>query len=417
MKFNITAGKRKGDSFEVTDEEVTLGRKKDNKVVLEDESTSGYHAKMYTLDDQVIIEDCGSINGIEVNGSATKKSAIQPGDVITIGTSKITAVSDEDMIDETADAKPKDKKGKTTKAKPSLAKKLIALVLLLAVIGGGAMLLMGKKFRLPTSRPHTDPLLVDNIFRVYYEKVDASSKNIFRYEIKIENNTLFVNIDDIAGKRQVRQNKNINPQQVTMIRSDIQDQQIFSLPPKTEGKSIDVLESYSLRVVMKSQLHEIQVVNSILPDNLKKVCSGLEKFVEAELGIPSTSQSVDQLKKQAEDSLFRARKLYDERFVNAQNLYNSIKSYQETIWLLDTVEPKPNIYKDAIHGKQLAKDELDQQLKDHEFQAFRAINLKEWPKAREELLVILKKMPDPADKRNLDAQQRLADVDNRLKPK
>jgi hypothetical protein len=418
MKFNVTSGKKKGYTFEVTDQEVTLGRKNDNQVVLDDESTSGHHAKLYPLGEQIVVEDCGSINGIEVNGKATKKSAIQPGDVIGIGGNKITAMADDDdLIDETADAVPRKQSKEKNKQKPSgSGKKILAIVLVIAVVGIAAAFPFFKKMKIGGGRGHTDPALVDNIFRVYYEKVDASSKNIFRYEVKLENNTLYVNIDDIEGKRQIRQSKNIDPKQIIQVKSDIQDQQIFSLPPKTEGKTVDVLESYVLRVMLKGEIHEIQVINSVLPDNLKRVCSGLEKFVEAELSIPSTSLSVDDLKKMAQESFLRARKLYDERFVNAQNLFDSIKSYQEVIWYLDTVEPKPGLYADAIHGKQVATDELDQQLKDHEFRSVKSISLKDWAKAREELLMILKKMPDTNDKRNQDAQQRLMDVDNRLKP-
>jgi hypothetical protein len=129
------------------------------------------------------------------------------------------------------------------------------------------------------------------------------------------------------------------------------------------------------------------------------------------------SMPLDELKKRAQDAFQRGRKLYDERFVNVENLYNSIKSYSEVIWFLDTVEPKPEIYKDAIHGKEVASKELSDQLEDHRFRATRALQLKEWKKARDELALILQKMPEANDKRHQDARIQLLDVEKRLQPK
>ena len=75
---------------------------------------------------------------------------------------------------------------------------------------------------------------------------------------------------------------------------------------------------------------------------------------------------------------------------------------------------KPAIYADAIHGKQVSSDELDNQIKDHEFRATRNIQLKNWKEARDEFAMILQKLPDPTDKHYQDARMRLLDVEKRL---
>ena len=74
MKFLVTSGRRKGFSFEVTDSPARIGRSPDNEVMLDDESISGRHAKICSEGDQVVVEDCESINGIEVNGKLVKKA-------------------------------------------------------------------------------------------------------------------------------------------------------------------------------------------------------------------------------------------------------------------------------------------------------------------------------------------------------
>ena len=74
-------------------------------------------------------------------------------------------------------------------------------------------------------------------------------------------------------------------------------------------------------------------------------------------------------------------------------------------------------YADSVHNKQVASDELDEQIKDHNFRATRAIQLKDWKEARKELAMILQKLPDTSDKRYQEAQTRLLDVERRLQPK
>ena len=256
--------------------------------------------------------------------------------------------------------------------------------------------------------------LVDKFFRLRYEKVQASAENIFRYEMRIESDTLTIAIDDLKQGRRLRRNKAVDSRLIEGIRDSLNDQQIFSLPAKIDGKSKDIWDSWTIHVVLNGQVHTVEVLNRIPPDNFKRICQVLENFGETELGMVSSSLSGDDLIKRAKESHQRSRKLYDERAVNPENLFNSIKACNETIWYLDTLEPKPAIYAEAIHNKQVAVDELDQQVEDHKFRATRSIQLQEWRKARDELLTILQKVPDPSDKRYMEAKVRLLDVEKRL---
>lgn len=78
--------------FVVTDSILTIGRKAQNDIQIEDISVSGSHARvlveqnfyMETLKD-VYIEDTGSTNGTYVNGAKIKKHMLRHGDVIQIG--------------------------------------------------------------------------------------------------------------------------------------------------------------------------------------------------------------------------------------------------------------------------------------------------------------------------------------------
>jgi pSer/pThr/pTyr-binding forkhead associated (FHA) protein len=425
MKFRITKGKRVGHEFEVRASEIHLGRRSDNDLVLDDESASGHHAVFVPDRGGVLVRDCESVNGILVNGKSVKSAPLGPGDRVTVGMTEIEALREDEeeprdstrLADEGRGKKPP-RAGKSS----SRWKVAVAALLVLAVAAMAWKVFQKMEHRRPTAVPSRaaeakGPTLADDFFRLRYEKVEASAENIFRYEMRIENDSISIAVDDLKQSRKLRRNKSIDPKQAVDIRDAITDQQVFSLPPRIEGKSAGLHDSWRLSVVMRGEAHDLEVLNRIPPENFKRLCAILENFGEAELGMVALSMSGDELKKRAAEAFQRARKLYDERFVNSENLFNAIKAYTETIWYLDSIEPKPSIFADAIHGKQKAGDELDQQVKDHEFRAQRHIQLKEWFKARDELAAILQKIPDSADRHNQDARIRLLDIEKRLTPK
>jgi hypothetical protein len=66
--------------------DLTLGRKDDNMVVINDPYVSSYHAKIYVKNTDYIIEDLGSTNGTILNEDKIQGRAyINPGDEIKIG--------------------------------------------------------------------------------------------------------------------------------------------------------------------------------------------------------------------------------------------------------------------------------------------------------------------------------------------
>ncbi|WP_027632002.1 FHA domain-containing protein [Clostridium hydrogeniformans] len=66
--------------------EITLGRRDDNSIILNDQYVSGYHAKIYLRNNQCIIEDLNSTNGTFINEEDIKgKRYVEEGDKIKIG--------------------------------------------------------------------------------------------------------------------------------------------------------------------------------------------------------------------------------------------------------------------------------------------------------------------------------------------
>lgn len=84
-KLTIRFNSRKIDELILKHPEVTIGRKVDNDLRLEDATVSNHHAKITRNADGLFIEDCDSTNGTLLNGSAITKTRLNHGDVIIIG--------------------------------------------------------------------------------------------------------------------------------------------------------------------------------------------------------------------------------------------------------------------------------------------------------------------------------------------
>ena len=75
-------------------ERITIGRKPQNDIQIENLAVSGEHARIVTVLHDSFLEDLGSTNGTLVNGNAVKKHILQDNDVIEIGKYKLKFVVD-----------------------------------------------------------------------------------------------------------------------------------------------------------------------------------------------------------------------------------------------------------------------------------------------------------------------------------
>jgi pSer/pThr/pTyr-binding forkhead associated (FHA) protein len=79
------------NEYPVTDQSISIGRKHDNEIQLNDLTVSGRHALISSLHpNQVFIEDLGSTNGTLVNGNHIKKTSLNQGDIIQVGHHQFT---------------------------------------------------------------------------------------------------------------------------------------------------------------------------------------------------------------------------------------------------------------------------------------------------------------------------------------
>ncbi|PKN34304.1 MAG: hypothetical protein CVU61_08975 [Deltaproteobacteria bacterium HGW-Deltaproteobacteria-19] len=64
---------------------ITIGRKAENDIVIDNQAVSGFHAKILAEGEAFAIEDLGSLNGTFVNGQRVTKIDLDNGDIVLIG--------------------------------------------------------------------------------------------------------------------------------------------------------------------------------------------------------------------------------------------------------------------------------------------------------------------------------------------
>jgi hypothetical protein len=85
-----SGGGRAGESFEVGGEHMTIGRRPDSDVFLDDVTVSRDHALLVKRGDAWYLDDCGSLNGTYVNRSRIESQRLEEGDEVQVGKYKLT---------------------------------------------------------------------------------------------------------------------------------------------------------------------------------------------------------------------------------------------------------------------------------------------------------------------------------------
>jgi len=89
LQINTAAGRKQ---LVLGGEPLSIGRHKENKLVLTDDMASRFHCVIEHVPDGYLLRDLGASNGTRVNGKVVKSALLQPGDEITIGHTKLVLV-------------------------------------------------------------------------------------------------------------------------------------------------------------------------------------------------------------------------------------------------------------------------------------------------------------------------------------
>jgi len=80
---------------------ITIGRKADNDIVIDNQAVSGYHARIKKEGHSLFIEDANSLNGTYINGQKISKGELHNGDVVLIGVHTLDVILEKERETDT----------------------------------------------------------------------------------------------------------------------------------------------------------------------------------------------------------------------------------------------------------------------------------------------------------------------------
>lgn len=453
----VVEGPDKGRRIDFKEGSVSLGRSGDNDCCLADPVLSRRHCRVEFAGGVLKIFDLDSANGTYVNDAEVRDAVLKNGDKIQIGDTVLALsmpsaktasaplvdiASSAPLVDiassvpqasSPAPQAPAADKG----AAPGVVVDLgfdkqegegggargpnwrplvwgLAAVAVLAVAVSMIMRAPEEDAAAVISKP-VEPSLLPLV--VDYEKVEAGTNSIFRYHMSLsESGLLAIEIDDLAEDRHVRKDAVVPSNSIARLAKNIDRSGFFRLDDIPSGIAPEGrLDSKDITIVANRRVQHLKVENRVEPSIFEDVREALETFGKNELGIWAIQYPREKLVEMALEAYTHARNLYEERGIAHGNIFEAVKSYKESAFYLETVEPKPDFYADSVSGLAEAEEELARRYEEQRFKADRAINLKDWQTAAEELRILREQIPDDDDPRNADATRKLLDVENRLK--
>jgi len=444
MKITFINGVRSGEELEFSVPEISIGRETDNLLELPVDGVSRHHAKLVRdAAKNWSIVDLGSTNGVKVNGSQIhSEQQLQEGDIIAFGEEmmRISGLTDggnkivfselsaeaeppitpapaispaaaaaptvllENILSEQPAEKEEEKKAESGEAprdffsrkKKELSgssaepprKKLLNVIFYFAI----ALIVISALYlfnRTQTVVPEETVEEKLKPFALHYVKEIVSKDNIFRFEMTVENRSVWFVIDDVRSDRKYESQKQaLSDASFSSLRSVIQESGVMKMiQPERGGISDAGSTRLYLQVIDGGESKEVEIFNTSPPRSFLTAENELTS-VASEYGLQSISLTPEELLAQAEQSYTRGRDLFENWQSRQANLRESIRYLTFAVDCLEQFTPKPKTWKNAQALLVQAKNVRAAEMKRLNAEYLRARQMKDYPKQRETLLKI-----------------------------
>lgn len=422
----IENGASAGRTFNITADGARIGRSSKNDIILSDPLLSRFHCRLFIKDGGLWVTDLGSANETLLNDRPITEVPAHKGSCITIGDTVLRVENDARLVDSTHPAvdlglggyHPHNKVLKGKKRLPLYTMAATVLILMIASLWWKRPSPPPPPVVPATAAPALRAVAAPPELNLYYEKVEASPQNIFRYAMTIEApDELSIIIDDVANNRRLARSKTIGRDVIMDLIDTIRNSGFTSLDPLYRGVAPGILEERSLTVILGRDAYSVRVSNRVAPEIFENLSSKLESVGKVELGLWAIQYSVEQLTSMSEQAMLQGKKLSSEREIAPGNLAAAISSLNEAEWLLESIEPRPTFYPEILAVRNDAVETLNSRYEEINFRAERAIRLRDWENAADELRLLLENIPDREDPRHQAARKNLIEVEARQGPR
>lgn len=435
----IEQGKEVGREVTVPPAGMKFGRSPANDLVLDDKAAMLFHGRFFFKSDGTLwVTDFGAGEKTTVGGIPVDEVALKVGDLVVVGSTAfriihtgqqgaapaaapaVAAAAGADAIDLGFKGGKKQRQSQSDSEKvPGKASSLMhrlmqvsvsLLVLLVLVIVGPELMKIASSGDAPVVAP-TEALAFT------YERVQADTRNIFRYSLELDEKGNFkIGIDDLKNNRHIQKEKRVTETMMLQLSNSIDDAGFFQVDSDYAGTAEGQYDLYDLTVQRNRRYHHIKVLNRVPPQEIKRTVSVIEDFALSELGIPFTLfKDNAELERYAEQAFGLGEARYAERDVRNGNLAEAVKHYQEAMLYLETFEPKPPLYQQAADGLLRANNERNKRYEDYMFRADRSIRLREWDAAAKHLRILSELVPDRSDPRYEKISAKLLNVEQNMR--
>lgn len=421
----VSEGPLKGSRYSVPETGLRLGRSSTCEISIPDPALSRNHCLFEMRDGALWVTDLASANGTFVNNEqlGADSRTLTPGDRVTAGETVLALVEPGAALPPETPAAPKidlgfRKQDESGGGKPAPMRLLLWVVAALAVVGAAVLIVSSggtDAEAVPQAVPDAEPTMQGFTF----EKVEATAAGIYRYSLSYSaGGELTVEIDDVPEEnRHVRKTATLSAEAQANLAKIFASDELYRLDREYTGVPLkpNTLKSFSLHVLRGSRVFDITIENSQEPPVFREAREQLETFSKNELGIWAIQFSAEKLVEMSAESRRAADAKWEERDVQHGNLAAAIAAYDEAVFYLETVNPKPADYGDLVNRRRQAAAELDKRYRDQRFLADRAINLQDWATAQRELRILCELVPSTKDPRHAEASAKLLDVESRMK--
>ena len=217
--------------------------------------------------------------------------------------------------------------------------------------------------------PQAPPVALSdrNPFYLSYEKQIVSKDNVFRFSLKIEDNSAVFMLDDLKHRRHfVRKFGEINQEYKKTLLSSIKETDFMKLEEEDPSPSADgVDETRSLTVAYGPYLNSITVRNNYPKSSFESIEMAIDRFAE-DYGLKTVSLSAEEMRVEAEKAFLKAEDLFANYQARPENLRNAILRYQIAVEFYEQFDPPPKEFDIASKHLKEAEEILKKMIKDAE---------------------------------------------------
>jgi len=426
----IEQGKEVGKEITVPTSGMKFGRSPANELVLEDDAAMLFHGRFFFKSDGTLwVTDFGAGEKTTVGGMPVDEYLLKVGDLVEVGSSAFRVINAkaeasgesapsaaEEEIDlgfaptkqarHSGVAKERSKSSMLMHRILQLA--VVLLVLLVLVVAAPEFLKFGSRGDTAVAQ--------EKSLSFVYECVRGNWKNIFRYHLELTvDGKASIQIDDLRDRHIVK-SVVVDAETLENLSRRLAGTGFFEFEGNREVAARNAYELHDIAIFRNGHFNHVRVLNREPPSEIRQTISILENFVFGKLDVPFTLlEDPEALIGYAEVSFKLAEARFAERDVQYGNLAEAIKHYKETIVYLETLAPKPELYRQAVQNMEKTKAEQAVRYKDFMFNADRAIRLGDWREADRHLRILAELVPDRKDERYESISSKQLEVEGHLR--